>query len=131
MGQIDPREIIDKKILKICEFTKLAQVGIDLTMSEALNIPNNSARNILLNEKIHLPENVFALLVHRSTFNRSGVQIIGSVYDPNYNGQIGCTVYNFSGSLFKINQNERVCQMLFFEAKPASLYSGKYQGEYL
>ena len=100
-------------------------------LSVDIKIPHGHFKNVLLNEEAHLPNNVFALFIHRSSFNRRGIMIWGSIYDFGYEGQIGCSVYNLSGQEISIPKNERVGQMVFFKGKPASIYNGKYQGEHL
>lgn len=127
--QINPKEIIQKFILMPCEFTKVQQVGIDLTLSEDVAIEHGKALNVLLNETVHLPLDMFATFTHRSTYNRQGILITGSIYDPGYKGQVGCTIYNLSGFKVEIAKNERVGQMVFFRADAASEYNGQYQGE--
>ena len=131
MSQISPAKILSNGILEPCQYTQCQQVGIDLTTSRTIEIPQGRGFNILLNEKVRLPENVYAMLYGRSSYNRNGVLIRGSVYDSGYKGKIGCTIYNMSGETLKIKQNERICQMMFFKAKSASKYNGQYQGEFL
>lgn len=129
--QINPQEIIERGILIAAPFTEVQQVGIDLTLSEEINVEHGSSVNVLLNEKVKLPGNLFATFTHRSSFNRKGVLITGSIYDPGYEGQIGCTIYNLSGQSLLIEKDTRIGQMLFFKADPASEYNGQYQREHL
>ncbi len=127
--QINPNDILEKKILIPCKYTKVAQVGIDLTLSDFVYIQHGGSLNVLLNEVVHLPNDVFATFTHRSTYNRQGILITGSIYDPGYEGVVGCTIYNLSGEDITIPKNERVGQMLFFYAQAASKYSGQYNKE--
>jgi len=131
MSQINPLKILNAKILIPCEFTKCQQVGIDLTISEDIEIIHGNSKNILLNEIVKLPDNIYATFTHRSSFNRKGILITGSVYDCGYCGVVGCTIYNLSGSVLIIKKNERVGQMLFYQADAASKYEGQYQNEFL
>lgn len=133
MSQINPQEVVDKGILipAIGAECKVQQVGIDLTIQEGLVLQHGQSKNVLLNEIVNLPADVFATFIQRSTFNRKGVIILGSIYDPGYNGQIGCTVYNLSGEELYIEPGERIGQMVFYKAESASSYNGKYQGEHL
>ena len=131
MSQINPKLIIKKKILKVRTHTKVQQVGIDLTLREPISIASGGSANVLLNEEVALPEDVFATFTHRSSYNRKGILITGSIYDPGYEGVVGCTIYNLSGLGIRISAGERIGQMVFFEADPASKYDGQYQGEHL
>lgn len=129
--QINPKEIIIQGVLIPCEHTKVQQVGIDLTLSEDVDILHGHAKNVLLNEIVKLPDNIYSTFIHRSSFNRNGIFVTGSIYDPGYNGQVGCTIYNFSGKSIYLDKNERVGQMVFYSADAASKYNGQYQNENL
>lgn len=131
MSQINPKWIIEKGILIVSPYSQVQQVGVDLTTQDAIVLEHGKSMNILLNEEVHLPLDVYATFIHRSSFNRKGVLITGSIYDPGYSGRIGCTIYNLSGETLRIDNNERVGQMMFFKADPASGYSGQYQNEHL
>ena len=80
--QFNPQGIVDNKILETCKFTEVQQVGIDLTISKDTIIKHGDSTNVLLNEKVHLSKDMFAMLYGRSSYNRRGVLIRGSVYDP-------------------------------------------------
>ena len=127
--QISPNKIIEEKILIPCSYTQIQQVGIDLTLSEDIEVEHGQSKNVSLNEVVKLPENIYATFTHRSSYNRKGILITGSIYDPGYTGVVGCTIYNLSGEPLKVNRFERIGQMMFFEASPASKYKGQYQGE--
>ena len=129
--QINPQFILDKKVLKTCEYTKCQQVGIDLTISQELILKNNQSANVLLNEEVHLPDDIYSQFYHRSSFNRKGVLITGSIYDPGYAGRVGCTIYNMSGDALHIDKNERIGQMVFYAAEAASKYNGQYNNEHI
>ena len=131
MSQINPEFILNKNILIPCEFTKIQQIGIDLTISQEIEINNGASFNVLLNETVKLSKDIYAILIQRSSYNRKGILITGSIYDPGYWGVIGCTIYNLSGKVLHIDKNERICQMVFFNAQAASEYSGQYQKEHL
>lgn len=131
MSQLNPNFIVGREYILPCEHTKIQQVGIDLTLSEEVKLKHGESKNVLLNESVKLPGHIFATFTHRSTYNRQGVLITGSIYDPGYCGRVGCTIYNLSGADLEIDINERIGQMLFFQADTASLYDGQYQNENL
>lgn len=129
MCQVNPQAIVDAGILKTSKFSQIQQVGVDLSLSQSVLLAHGQSMSVLLNEEVYLPDDIFATFTHRSSFNRKGVLVTGSIYDPNYKGQVGCTIYNMSGSHLSIPINERVGQMVFFRANAASKYEGQYQGE--
>jgi deoxycytidine triphosphate deaminase len=131
MSQINPKKIISEKHLIIFEGCVIQQVGVDLATTEEIIIPHGHFKNVLLNAEVHLPDNIYATFIHRSSFNRRGVIITGSIYDPGYEGVVGCSIYNFSGGELKIGRHERIGQMMFFDASATSKYNGQYQKEHL
>lgn len=78
-------------------------------------------------EGIKVPENMMALIVTRSTLNRVGARITSGVWDSGFeSANIGGLITSQSIPIF-LEKNSRVCQIIFYEADAASLYSGQYQ----
>ncbi len=127
--QINPQEILDRKIVVAHECTQVQQVGIDLTISEDVVIFHGESLNVLFNETIKLPLNIFALIYQRSSLSRQGIFITTGVYDPNYEGSLGCTIYNMSGEKFAVPKDMRIAQILCFKADAAGAYNGQWQGK--
>lgn len=127
--QINPKEIADKKIVKLSEFSQIQQVGIDLTVSEDIFLNKGESKNILLNETIELPGDMYATFHQRSSYSRKGVFVTTGIYDPGYQGSLGCTVYNMGDKEILIPKNERIGQVMVFKADAASSYNGQYQGK--
>jgi len=71
-----------------------------------------------------VPIDAAAFVLHRSTFNRSGVFITGSVYDPGFEGNIGATMYVHN--TVEVEVGTRIAQILFVKASAASTYKGTY-----
>ena len=86
---------------------------------------------ITFNEVVALPSDIMALGRPRSSLLRSGVSLHTAVWDAGYHGrsQSLLTVHHPSG--FKLQQNARVAQLVFFRlaAPPEEGYEGRYQGE--
>lgn len=78
-------------------------------------------------EDCKIPEDMAALVLHRSTFNRSGVFITGSVYDPGFEGNIAATMYVHN--TIEVEVGTRFAQIVFVKASAASLYKGTYQNQ--
>lgn len=129
MSQINPKIIIKKGIVISSEFTEIQQVGIDLTISEEVLIQHGKSINILFNEKIKLPKNMYATFYQRSSFSRKGIFMTTGIYDPSYQGSLGCTIYNMSGDEVSIPKNHRIGQILCFKAEAAGKYKGQFQGK--
>lgn len=86
---------------------------------------------ITYNEIVHLPKNVMALGLPRSSLLRCGVDVHTAVWDAGYSGrsQSLMVVYNSQG--FRIQKNARVLQLVFFHLSSEATegYSGVFQGE--
>lgn len=85
---------------------------------------------ITYNEIIHLPENIIALAMPRSSLLRCGVTVNTAVWDAGYSGrsQSLMVVYNPQG--FRLQRNARIVQLVFFQlTKETEGYHGAYQRE--
>jgi len=123
--QLNPKEIIEKKILIPSKYTKIQQVGIDLTIKDKIIIPAKGFVNVLVNEKFDM-QNTFGLIVIRSSLSRQGIFCTSGVYDPGFNGVGGVSIYNLSEKQVELVKGFRIGQMICFEANPAKQYTGFY-----
>lgn len=78
-------------------------------------------------EECSIPVGYEGKLIHRSTLNRSGCFITGSVYDPGYNGIIAGTMYVHN--LIEIEFGARVAQFQMQEVLKGEAYNGDYQDQ--
>jgi len=76
-------------------------------------------------EYCKVPKDATAFVLHRSTFNRSGIFVTGSVYDPSFEGNVGATMYVHNS--VEIEVGTRFAQILFMSASAAQEYQGGYQ----
>jgi len=85
---------------------------------------------ITYNEIIHLPRNVMALAMPRSSLLRCGVTVNTAVWDAGYSGrsQSLMVVYNPQG--FRLQRNARIVQLVFLQlTQETEGYHGAYQRE--
>ena len=115
--------VIDSQRL-ISDLTPLVFDGLDFIdlMPEAYIITYN--------EIVHLPKNVMALALPRSSLLRCGVTVHTATWDAGYSGRSRSlmVVYNHQG--FRLQRNARIVQLVFFRlTKETEGYQGAYQGE--
>lgn len=80
-------------------------------------------------EKVHMPANLMARILSRSTLFRSGCVLATAVVDPGYYGILTMGLKNLSDLEFRIEKGARVGQITFEEVSgETELYNGKYQG---
>jgi len=132
--QINPKEVVEKGYLKLSPYSKIQQVGIDLSTGERVEIRSrNDYEVVRLNEEFHLPSDVFAILFPRSTMFRNGMIVECGVVEPGYQGRPVVAIYSpildMSRELIILDKGSRVVQAIFFKANSASTYNGSYQGE--
>jgi dUTP pyrophosphatase len=118
---------------------KVAMSNSQRVISELSPLSFDSAESIELapgsymityNEIVHLPKNLMALGRPRSSLLRCGVNVGTAVWDAGYEGrsQSLLIVYNPRG--FRVQQNARVMQLVFFELTgDTEGYKGIYQRE--
>lgn len=72
-----------------------------------------------------------ASIVQRSSLNRNGVRVQGSIYDPGYGcAALGATLY--AAVPIVIHRHARIAQLIIETNEPVEekeLYNGQYQGE--
>lgn len=74
---------------------------------------------------VRVPEDVAAMLIIRSSFNRVGVHLQSGLYDAGYEGHIGFTLHNRSGDVVT-EPHTRVGQIIFVHSDAAGKYAGGY-----
>lgn len=133
MSQINPNKAIQNGWFKPTEFSKVQQIGIDVSLKtgsliekSVLKLFRGCSYNVEINEGVDLPSNVYAELAIRSSWSRKGIFQSSGIYDPGFHGTCGLTLYNLSDKPIEIPVNERIAQMIFFEADSASTYDGHY-----
>lgn len=131
MKNINPKKIVKKGIVTLSHHSSVQLVGIDLSLQESFEIDNLAHHVFIVNEIIDIPSNMFALVWSRSTFNRKGLLITGSVFEPGYSGAPKFTMYNLSGRKQYFKTGERLIQILFFKISKRKKYNGQYQYENL
>ena len=132
--QINPKEVVEKGYLKLSPYSKIQQVGIDLSIERGVEVAGWKKWELVrLNEEFHLPSDVFVILFPRSTMFRNGMIVECGVVEPGYEGRpvvaIHATSLNAGEEGIILNKGQRVVQAIFFKASSASTYNGSYQGE--
>jgi len=124
---LNPKEVIKRKIITNIqnEEEQVQQVGIDLTIKEAVTIQPKGFVNIQFNEVFDM-QDTFSITNVRSSFSRKGIFTTSGIYDPGFSGVGGVSIYNLGDKEVTIEKGTRVCQMIVFEADAAKQYNGHY-----
>ena len=128
---INPKKVKEDRLVKFAKNTEIQQVGIDLTIAETVRLNHGEHKAVRLNEVVSVPVYMFALMFSRSTFNRQGILITSTVFEPGWRGIPTVSIYNFSGVDISIAKDTRIVQIIFFKADVASVYNGQYQNQFL
>jgi len=128
---INPKDVKDLGLVKFSKNTQIQQVGIDLTIAETVRLKHGEYKAVKLNEIVSVPPDAFALMFSRSTFNRQGILITSTVFEPGWRGIPTVSIYNLSGAQCYITKDTRIIQIIFFRADAASVYNGQYQNQFL
>ena len=128
---VNPKIVRKLGLVKFAKNTEIQQVGIDLTIAETVRLNHGEHKAVRLNEVVSVPDDMFALIFSRSTFNRQGILITSTVFEPGWRGIPTVSIYNLSGDYFSITKDTRIVQIIFFKADAASVYNGQYQNQFL
>jgi len=140
--QLQPNGI-DLTARELFTFSSRGSVPVDnreRVLSDTSPLPFDSDGGIELtpgcylvtyNEVMHLPADMIALALPRSSLLRCGVSVHTAVWDAGYSGrsQSLMVVYNSSG--FHLQKNARIVQLIFLRLgrEVAEGYHGIFQGE--
>lgn len=84
------------------------------------------------NETIHLPSNLAAQVLGKSSIGRLGLFIHNAGHiDPGFHGKITLELFNASSKAIRLNDIVRICQIAFIPlTNEAEIgYNGRYQGQ--
>ena len=80
-------------------------------------------------EKVHMPKDLMARILPRSTLFRAGCSLITAVVDPGYYGTLTMGLKNLSSADFRLEKKARIGQIVFEEVCGQAIsYDGRYQG---
>lgn len=126
-GSIDPKEFDEKLI----EFLELDYRYYSNQAFFTLP-PFGSALGHSV-ETLHMPDDVFALCVGKSTYARCGLIVNTTPLEPGWRGQLVIEIHNTTPLPIRVYANEGIAQLVFYKGnRPAVTYgdrAGKYQGQ--
>jgi dUTP pyrophosphatase len=94
-----------------------------------LTLPPGSF-SITYNEIVHLPKDVMALGLSRSSLLRCGASMHTAVWDAGYEGRSESLLVVYHPQGLRLKKSARVLQLVFFRLSGETEgYKGKYQGE--
>jgi dUTP pyrophosphatase len=86
--------------------------------------------SITYNEIVHLPQDIMALAMPRSSLLRCGVTINTAVWDAGYSGRSQSLIVVYNPQGFRLQRNARIVQLIFFRLTGKTEgYQGTYQRE--
>lgn len=148
-----------ERLIDSQHLAKPAQVGVDLTVNKILEISKSNAGEVYIkgtklglqtelepdaniytlegghayavefDQGISLAENETGFIIQRSSLNRNGCMLVGSVFDPGFHTEVlGATLY--ASCSIRIEKHARIAQLLIAENNPVeNKYSGQFQGK--
>ena len=134
-----------KEVYKIKGFGRIYKdksIIPDYKLVDKVNIDCNKKGWILdsgtyiikLNEGVQFGPNDTGLFYQRSSFNRSGVEVVSSIWDPGFTTQSENSIeaptlrLNVHVNKIIIEENARIAQLLVFENEDTTQYDGQFQG---
>jgi dUTP pyrophosphatase len=105
------------------------QKKMDFNAEGLLHLPPGSY-SITYNEIVHLPKNIMALGLSRSSLLRCGASLHTAVWDAGYAGRSESLLVVYNPLGLDLEKNARVLQLVFMTLTGESEgYRGRYQGE--
>ncbi len=105
------------------------QKKLEFNAEGLLHLPPGSY-SITYNEIVHLPKNIMALGLSRSSLLRCGASLHTAVWDAGYSGRSESLLVVYNPLGLDLEKNARVLQLVFSTLTGESQgYTGRYQGE--
>jgi dCTP deaminase len=118
--------IVDPKNFQESAFVDLHDVDFCI-------IPPNSFALATTIELFHIPRDVLAVCVGKSTYARCGIILNVTPLEPEWHGYVTVEISNTTPLPCKIYSGEGIMQVLFFRGNPCDVSyrdkKGKYQGQ--
>lgn len=126
---INPRSVIDPKKVGDHSF-----YNVNLKPYEPLVIPPNSYVLGATMERFHIPRDVLAICVGKSTYARCGLIVNVTPLEPEWEGYVTLEISNSTPLPAAVYAGEGICQFIFLKAEQTCLMSyadkaGKYQNQ--
>lgn len=86
--------------------------GLDLYSAENITLPPQCGKAIRTGIAVALPKMHVGLIADRSSLAKKGLKCAGGVIDAGYRGEIQIVLWNLSREEIKLNQGERIAQLL-------------------
>jgi dUTP pyrophosphatase len=132
----------DMSLRTISEFTACGKLALDnknrvLSTQKKLDFGADGlihlepgAYNITYNEVVHLPKDIMALGLSRSSLLRNGASLHTAVWDAGYSGRSESLLVVYNPLGLDLEKNARVLQLVFSKLTgKTGGYQGRYQGE--
>lgn len=129
---METEEVLFEKIEKNAKLpTKQHErdVGYDIFSVEDAVLKKNDIRLLRTGLRMKLPQDLEAQIRPRSGMALSGIIIPNSpgTIDSGYRGEVKIILGNISQEDFKINQGDRIAQMIFSKVEHPSIVEGKVE----
>lgn len=111
-----------KDVVDLPDREKVLSEKID---NDAVKLRPSTTYDVLCNEEVDLPEDVCAIIHHRSSLNRMGAFCMSGLYDSGFNNRVGFMLRTRESPIL-LEKDVRIAQIVFMEADSAELYDGKY-----
>jgi len=96
--------------------------GLDLCAAEDGYIAPGCRKTIDLGIGIKLPSGHYGRIGERSGMaSKFGIQVLGGIVDPDYNGPLHVVLYNCGEKGFQFEVGDRICQLICERFSPAKV----------
>lgn len=121
---VDPKNLDERCLVD-------AEVKTDTDGGKYVILPPNSYILGYTQERFVIPNNVTVLLVAKSSYARSGIQINTTIINAGFKGKVVLEIANATNLPVKIYALEGIACALFFHSEMSAkrLYEGLYQGQ--
>ena len=101
--------------------------GYDVRATVSCKLKPKQVTPVDINLKLQIPQGYYGQLMSRSGLATQGIFTVGGVLDADYRGPIKVLLHNSTEKVFRIEQNQRISQLLFLRSYEAHLQEAELQ----
>lgn len=109
----------------------LSACSYDVRIGHDLLLAPGASELAHTHEDFHMPDNVCAFVVDKSTYARRFMSAMNTLIDPGFVGNLTLELVNHGKEPIDIKYGDPICQIVFhwLDAETDRPYAGKYQGQ--
>jgi dUTP pyrophosphatase len=89
-------------------------VGLDVRSTETVTVPPGGHHIFDLGFALEFPEGFAAIMADKGSISKSGLHVMGGVFDAGYRGEYNVHLVNLSTEPYTVEKGDKVAQIIMY-----------------